>query len=69
AAQAGGDQERAAVLFGAASAVEPADASPEAVEGRAEARRALGDERFDRCFAKGAAMPPHELHAMAASPT
>ncbi|NUS09461.1 MAG: AfsR/SARP family transcriptional regulator [Nonomuraea sp.] len=69
AAQAGGDQERAAVLFGAASAVEPADASPETVEGRAEARRALGDERFDRCFAKGAAMPPHELHAMAAGPT
>ncbi|MER6505862.1 BTAD domain-containing putative transcriptional regulator [Nonomuraea sp. NPDC001636] len=69
AAQAAGDQERAAVLFGGASAVVPQDTSPDTTEGRAAARKALGDELFDRRFAEGAALPPDELCAMARGTT
>ncbi|WP_344472445.1 BTAD domain-containing putative transcriptional regulator [Nonomuraea monospora] len=68
-AQAGGDQERAAVLFGAASAVEPADGSPETAEGVEAARAALGAERFQACFAQGAAMGMPEVYAMVGSTT
>ncbi|MFI7425081.1 BTAD domain-containing putative transcriptional regulator [Nonomuraea sp. NPDC049684] len=69
AAQAAGDQERAAVLFGGASAVVPEDTSPDTTQGRAAARKALGDELFERRFAEGAALPPAELYAMAAGVT
>ncbi|MER6581321.1 BTAD domain-containing putative transcriptional regulator [Nonomuraea sp. NPDC001023] len=69
AAQAAGDQERAAVLFGAASAAVPQDTSPDTTEGRAAARRALGDELFERRFAEGAALPPAELYSMVGSTT
>ncbi|MFI7111249.1 BTAD domain-containing putative transcriptional regulator [Nonomuraea sp. NPDC050227] len=69
AAQAAGDQERAAVLFGGASAVVPQDTSPDTAEGHAAARKALGDELFARRFAEGATLPPDELYAMARSTT
>ncbi|MEU1727763.1 BTAD domain-containing putative transcriptional regulator [Nonomuraea sp. NPDC005692] len=69
AAQAAGDQERAAVLFGGASAVVPQDTSPDTTEGRAAARKALGDELFERRFAEGAALPPAELYSMVGSTT
>ncbi|UBU15381.1 ATP-binding protein [Nonomuraea gerenzanensis] len=60
-AQAGGDQEGAAVLFGAASASRPDDTSPETERGVLAARAALGEERFDACFAEGAALPMAEV--------
>ncbi|YCK41570.1 BTAD domain-containing putative transcriptional regulator [Actinomadura sp. ATCC 39365] len=69
AAQAAGDQERAAVLFGGASAVVPQDTSPDTTEGRAAARKALGDELFERRFAEGAALSPAELYSMVGSTT
>ncbi|TYB67332.1 AfsR/SARP family transcriptional regulator [Nonomuraea sp. PA05] len=68
-AQAGGDQERAAVLFGAASVVEPADGSPETAEGVEAARAALGAERFLACFEAGAAMGMSEVYATVGSTT
>jgi predicted ATPase/DNA-binding SARP family transcriptional activator len=67
--QAAGDQERAAVLFGASAAVEPPDTAPDRVEGAAAARAALGDERFDACFAKGAAMSTREVYVMVGGST
>ncbi|GAA3169622.1 BTAD domain-containing putative transcriptional regulator [Nonomuraea roseoviolacea subsp. carminata] len=69
AAQAAGDQERAAVLFGASSAVEPRDTSLDTVEGLETARAALGDEHFEECFARGAAMSKEEVYGMVGSTT
>ncbi|WP_431923272.1 BTAD domain-containing putative transcriptional regulator [Nonomuraea jabiensis] len=69
AAQVEGDQERAAVLFGASAAVEPHDVSPDTVEGARTARAALGDEHYDECFAKGAAMSRQEVYGMVGSTT
>ncbi|MEV1178569.1 AfsR family transcriptional regulator, partial [Nonomuraea sp. NPDC049784] len=69
AAQAAGDQERAAVLFGASSAIEPRDTSFDTSEGLEKARAALGDEHFDECFAKGAAMSRQEVYGMVGSTT
>ncbi|WP_080042284.1 BTAD domain-containing putative transcriptional regulator [[Actinomadura] parvosata] len=66
-AQAGGDQERAAVLFGAAAAIQPHDTSPETERGVRTARAALGEERFGARFAEGAAMPLPEVYAMVGS--
>ncbi|GAA1694498.1 hypothetical protein GCM10009733_107870 [Nonomuraea maheshkhaliensis] len=62
--QARGDQERAAVLFGASTGVEPPDDLPETAERTRAARAALGEERFTACFARGAAMSWRELSAM-----
>ncbi|WP_106252074.1 BTAD domain-containing putative transcriptional regulator [Nonomuraea fuscirosea] len=62
--QARGDQERAAVLFGAAAAIELPDDLPETAEGTRAARAALGEARFAECFAHGAAMSQRELAAM-----
>ncbi|NUR83538.1 MAG: hypothetical protein HOY71_05555, partial [Nonomuraea sp.] len=56
------DQERAALLFGAASAVEPSDTSPEVVAGQEEAKRTLGADRYGSRFAEGASMPLHEVY-------
>ncbi|SDL65132.1 Predicted ATPase [Nonomuraea maritima] len=67
-AQAGGDQERAAALFGAAAAVEPHDTSPETVAGEQAARSALGDDRFTACFTRGATMPAAQARALAREP-
>ncbi|MFI7638259.1 BTAD domain-containing putative transcriptional regulator [Nonomuraea sp. NPDC049400] len=69
AAQAAGGQERAAVLFGASSAVEPHNTSPETLEGLRTARAALGDEHFEECFAKGAAMSREEVYGTVGSTT
>ncbi|MCK2221464.1 winged helix-turn-helix domain-containing protein [Actinomadura sp. ATCC 31491] len=74
AALAGGDPERAAVLFGASSAADShfgmADSgTPEATEGVAAARRALGEARFERCFAEGAALTRPEVYGMVGSTT
>ncbi|MEV0196658.1 BTAD domain-containing putative transcriptional regulator [Nonomuraea sp. NPDC050691] len=69
AAQVAGDQERAAVLFGASSAIEPRDTSLDTLEGLESARAALGGEHFEECFAKGAAMSREEVYGMVGSTT
>ncbi|KAB8197035.1 AAA family ATPase [Nonomuraea phyllanthi] len=69
AAQAAGDQERAAVLFGASSAIEPHDTSADTLEGMETARAALGDEHYAECFAKGAALSRQEVYGMVGSTT
>ncbi|MEV4111977.1 BTAD domain-containing putative transcriptional regulator [Nonomuraea sp. NPDC049695] len=69
AAQVAGDQERAAVLFGASSAIEPRDTSLDTSKGLETARAALGDEHFEECFAKGAAMSREEVYGMVGSTT
>jgi predicted ATPase len=67
AAQAGGDQERAAVLFGASSALDPHDIDIDTAEGVAAARTALGEERYAELAAEGAAKPRRELYGMIGS--
>ncbi|MEV4398508.1 BTAD domain-containing putative transcriptional regulator [Nonomuraea sp. NPDC049607] len=69
AAQAAGDQERAAVLFGGASAFVPQDTSPETAQGRAAAEKALGEELFGRRFAEGAALSLDDLHSLVGGTT
>ncbi|NUR89981.1 MAG: AfsR/SARP family transcriptional regulator, partial [Nonomuraea sp.] len=64
AALAGGDAERAALLFGASTGL---DRTVEVLAGMEEARRALGQERFDEVCAAGAALTREEVYAMVGS--
>uniref|UniRef100_UPI001C605978 ATP-binding protein n=1 Tax=Nonomuraea rhizosphaerae TaxID=2665663 RepID=UPI001C605978 len=59
-----GDAARAAVLFGASSAVVPSDTSPDTVAGARAARAALGDPRYDDLHGKGMAMTRQEVRTM-----
>ncbi|MGW0809792.1 BTAD domain-containing putative transcriptional regulator [Nonomuraea sp. NPDC002799] len=68
-ALAAGDPERAAVLFGASSAVEPHDTASDTMRGAAAARAALGDGRFGERFAAGAALAGPEVYGMVGSTT
>ncbi|MFI6601939.1 BTAD domain-containing putative transcriptional regulator [Nonomuraea sp. NPDC050536] len=65
--QAAGDAERAAVLFGASAAVEPADQAPDTLAGAESARQTLGSERFERLYGRGGAMTREEVYELIGS--
>ncbi|WP_181019740.1 BTAD domain-containing putative transcriptional regulator [Nonomuraea typhae] len=65
AALAGGDPERAAVLFGAAAD----ESGPDVAAGTAAARRALGEDRYAALRAEGAALTREEVYALVADIT
>lgn len=65
--QAAGDAERAAVLFGASAAVEPADQAPATLAGAESARQALGSERFELLYGQGRAMTRAEVYDLIGS--
>ncbi|MFI6319480.1 BTAD domain-containing putative transcriptional regulator [Nonomuraea sp. NPDC050556] len=70
-AQTAGHAERAAELFGGASAIYATDGSfdPDTAEATAACRAELGAARFAAAFARGAALSRQEVYALARSTT